>query len=97
MKDATMIQQEILDRIEESVGKIEGSPVENMEACLEHIRAIAQQHVDMLYANRDIDRKPTAIVEWNPKTGDVEISFSWPVSCIEFSFSYSHNEGFKEA
>ena len=97
MKDPEMIRQEILDRIEEHCGQLQYSPAENMEARLEQIRTVVQQHVDMLYNEGHIDRKPTAIVEWMPKTGYVEISFSWPVSCIEFTVNYSHNDGFKEA
>ena len=97
MKDTEMIRQEILDKIEKYAGKIEGTPAVNMPERLEHIRAIVQQHVDMLYAEGYIDRKPTAIVEFDPKEGSVDITFAWPVSCIEFTVQYSHDEGFKEA
>lgn len=97
MKDPESIRQEILDKIEEYAGKIEGTHAVNMPERMEQIRAIVQQHVDVLYAEGHLDRRPTAIVEFNSKEGTVDITFAWPVSCIEFTVNYSYNDGFKEA
>lgn len=97
MKDTIEIRNEILDKIEKYAGKIVGTPAVNMPERTEQIRAIVQQHMDLLYDEGHIDRKPTAIVEFDPKEGSVDITFAWPVSCIEMTVNYSHNEGFKEA
>ena len=97
MKDPIEIKKEILDKIEEHAGKIVGTPAVNMPERLEQIRAIALSHFDMLYAEGHIDSKPDVYVEWHPDTGFLELYLSWPVSCIEMTVNYSHNEGFKEA
>lgn len=97
MKDLIEIKKEIMDKIEEHAGKIVGSPAVNIPERLEQIRAIAQSHFDILYADGHIDSKPDVYVEWHPDTGFVELYLSWPVSCIELTVNYSHNEGFKEA
>ena len=96
MKDETQIRNEILDKIEKYAGKIEGTPAVNMPERLDQIRAIALSHFDMLYAEGHIDSKPGVYVEWHPNTGFLELYISWPVSCIEMTVNYGHNEGFKE-
>lgn len=86
MKDTTRIHMDILEKIEELADKIVGEPAEDIPELIEYIRSIVQQHIDMLYDEGHIKKKPEVTVEWNSVECCVETYLSWPLSCAEFSF-----------
>lgn len=91
MKDTKKIHEEILAKFAEYADNTVFAPgqrIPDIPEIMEQMRAIAQQHIDMLYADGHIDKKPEVIVKWNPDEGCVDTYLSWPMTYTAFNFNY---------